>query len=69
MNYQPLKKGCHRKSVPQVAKENAFKEDLKTPKGTNVSNYKIVTAFEAWGFVEKVVGLSFDTTASYLKKE
>ena len=30
MNYQPLKKGCDRKSVPQVAKKNAFKEDLKT---------------------------------------
>ena len=30
MNYQPLKKGCDRKYVPQVAKENAFKEDLKT---------------------------------------
>ena len=30
MNYQPLKKGCDRKSVPQIAKEYAFKEDLKT---------------------------------------
>ena len=30
MNYQPIKKGCDRKSVPQVAKEYAFKEDLKT---------------------------------------
>ena len=30
MNYQPLKKGCDRKYVPQVAKENAFKEDLNT---------------------------------------
>ena len=42
---------------------------LQMSGGTNVCNYKIVTAFEAWGFAEKVVGLSFDTTASYLKKE
>ena len=30
MSYQPLKIGCDQKYVPQVAKENAFKEDLKT---------------------------------------